>query len=70
MSANPIQLNLGVPIEEIRLGFTYQISDNTSYWNGSFGKCVAVHVDRREVTVHIDNHPVSVRPEELRFICK
>lgn len=65
-----IKLNQGIDIADAQLGSTYQINDQTSYWNNSFGRCIAIHRDRREITLHVDNHPVTVKPEELRFVCK
>lgn len=62
-------LNPGVELSEIKLGATYQVSDNTSYWNHSFGKCIAVHADRRIATLKIDGSNVDTKPEELRFVC-
>jgi len=68
MTTHPA-INTGITLESARLGNTYQVEDLTSYWHGSFGKCIAIHVDRRIITLHLDGqHPVNVKPEEIRFI--
>lgn len=64
---------IGVPIEAIKIGYTYQVQDINSWLHEECGKCCAIYPTRGlhgVVALHIEGKAQHVFPEDLILVSK